>query len=136
MIEWIEVHEAQCNTTVTVYSGTWYETYREVAKWSPERRKQVHVAVMRQNRPLAEYNPPYVEYAYPDADEFWQAYDNWCALMTYDKHADYVPWPSDPDYKERTAAIEARWKTPKWQETVVIIPAEQTAASRDEDIEL
>lgn len=94
-IEWIEVHEPQAHTTVTVYSGTWYETYREVAKWSPEHRKQVHVAVMRQQRPTAEYNPPYVEYAYRDADEFWQAYDNWCVLMSYDKHADYIPWSSE-----------------------------------------
>lgn len=90
-IEWIEVHEPQQHTTETVYCGTWYEVYLEVARWSPERRKQVHVAVMRQQRPTADYNPPYVEYAYQDADEFWAVYDNWCALMSYDKSKDYYP---------------------------------------------
>jgi len=97
IIEWIEIHEPQPYTNTMVYCGTWYECYREVAKWTPERRQQVHVLVMRQKRPTADYNRPYIEHAYPNADEFWQDYDNWTALMTYDKHADYYPILSEAD---------------------------------------
>ena len=90
-IEWIEVYELIGNQAVMTYTGAWWEVYRQLEKWGPERTKYAWAKIMRQNRPPALHNPPYINFAYGSCTNLYEDYGNWMALMTYDKHADYYP---------------------------------------------
>ncbi len=98
--EWIEVYELINNQAVMTYTGAWWEVYRQLEKWGLERTKYAWAKIMRQNRPAAEYNPPYVNFAYGSCTNLYDDYGNWMALMTYDKHADYYPILGEIDEAE------------------------------------
>jgi hypothetical protein len=112
-IEWIEVYELQGVTPVMTYTGAWYDVYRELSQWDPERTKRAWAKVMRQQRPLAEYNPPYIDFAYGSCANLLFDYAAWTEFQTgYDQEDDENPasW-FDPncDYGRMLESVARTW---------------------------
>ncbi|MFN8467240.1 MAG: hypothetical protein U0X20_16910 [Caldilineaceae bacterium] len=111
-IEWIEVYELQGITPVMTYTGTWFEVYKELCRWDPERSKRAWAKVMRQNRPFSKVDKPYLDFAYGSCANLMFDYKAWWnfQLPFGDEHEWMAP---GTDWSQLLESISRGWN--RWQ---------------------
>ena len=111
-IEWIEVYEFQGITPVMTYTGAWFDVYRELSSWDPERSKRAWAKIMRQNRPTGPDDPPYIDFAYGSCANLLFDYAAWTEFQTgYNQEDDETGAWLNPncDYGRMLESVARTW---------------------------